>query len=89
LDGSAIGSRNLDGLGTAIVVGLDLELDRFLGSEAAETLRSDGGLVNEEIVAVVLGSDEAEALLAVKPLDGASAPVTTAVVVTAHFDRNL
>jgi hypothetical protein len=88
LDGSAVGSRNIDGLGTVVVVDLNLELYGFFGSEATETLRSDGGLVNEEIVATVVRSDEAETLLGIKPLDGAFAPLTTAVV-SAHFDWNL
>lgn len=44
--------------------------------------------MNEEIVATVVRSDEAETLLGVKPLDGAFAPLTTAVV-SAHSDRNV
>lgn len=75
LDGSAVGSGHLNGLGTAVVVVLDLELDGFVGGEASESLGSDGGLVDEEILAAVLGSDEAEPLLGVEPLDGAPQPI--------------
>ncbi|KAG6388442.1 hypothetical protein SASPL_149868 [Salvia splendens] len=40
-----------------------------LGTAVAEAAEFDRGLVNEEILAVVIGSDETETLLIVDPLD--------------------
>ncbi|KAG5565434.1 hypothetical protein RHGRI_001353 [Rhododendron griersonianum] len=65
LDGSAIGAGDVDGLGAAAVVLFDHELDGFALAEAAEALGLDRGLVDEEIVAAVVGGDEAESLLLV------------------------
>lgn len=46
----------------------DDELDGFALAEAAEALGLDRGLVDEEIVAAVVGGDEPESLLLVEPL---------------------
>ena len=48
----------------------DVELDALLLLEAAEAAARDGGVVNEHVLALVIGSNEAEALLAVEPLHG-------------------
>ncbi|CAN1753065.1 hypothetical protein LINPERHAP1_LOCUS5001, partial [Linum perenne] len=56
-------------LGAAVVGLLDDVLDLFVLSEAEEALGLDGGLVNEEILAAVVGGDEAVPLLVVEPLN--------------------
>src|SRR3954449_3783305 len=49
----------------------DVELDLLVLVEGLVALRLDRGVVNEDVVAAVLLSDEAETLLGVEPLDGA------------------
>ena len=48
----------------------DVELDALVLLQVAETLAADGGEVREEVGASIVGGDEAEALVAVEPLDG-------------------
>jgi len=52
----------------------DGELDLLALGEGAEALRLDGRLVDEEVLAAVLGGDEAEALGVIEPLHGAALP---------------
>src|SRR4051812_46357671 len=49
----------------------DVELDLLVLVEGLVAPRLDCRVVNEDVIAAVLLSDEAEALLGVEPLDGA------------------
>lgn len=53
-----------------------MELDRLALAEGPETLHSDRGLVDEQIVAAIVGDDEAEPLLVIEPLHGTAQPLT-------------
>ncbi|KAL2333804.1 hypothetical protein Fmac_015017 [Flemingia macrophylla] len=59
---------DVDGLGLVVVAGGDAELDAIALEEGPVAVGSDGGLVDEEILAAVVGLDEAEALAVVEPL---------------------
>src|SRR4051812_218219 len=48
-----------------------VELDALVLVEALVAGSGDGGVVDEHVLAAVIGSDEAEALLAVEPLHSA------------------
>ncbi|CAL9076120.1 unnamed protein product, partial [Musa acuminata var. zebrina] len=69
LDGSAVGCRDIDGLGAAVVALGNRELDVLPVGEGAETVGLDGGLVDEEVLAAAVRRDEAEPLRPVEPLD--------------------
>ena len=56
----------------ALLVTLELVGDLLAFVERAQTRTFDGGDVNEHIVAPVIGLDETEAFLAVKPLHDAT-----------------
>ena len=61
--------------------------DALLLLEAAEAAARDGGVVNEHVLALVIGSNEAEALLAVEPFDGAlSHAISLPVLLSRQFD---
>lgn len=68
LERGAVDASDVDGLGLVVVAGGDGELDAVALEEGAVAVGSDGGLVNEEILAAVVGLDEAEALAIVEPL---------------------
>ncbi|KAL5122575.1 hypothetical protein HKD37_02G003336 [Glycine soja] len=68
LERGAVDAGDVDGLGLVVVAGGDGELDAVALEEGAVAVGSDGGLVNEEILAAVVGLDEAEALAIVEPL---------------------
>ena len=71
----AVGAGDVERLGLVAVAG-DGELDAIAVEEGAEAaVRSDGGVVDEEVVAAVVGLDEAEALGVVEPLHHAAEPV--------------
>jgi hypothetical protein len=72
---AATGRGDVDGLRTPIAVGADLELDGVAVVEAAEAVGLEGGLVDEEIIASVVGGDEAEPLGGVEPLDAPLHPL--------------
>lgn len=69
MQGGSAGACDVDGLGFAVVGERDLELDGLALGEAAESVGFDGGLVDEEILAAVIGGDEAESLGVVEPPD--------------------
>lgn len=71
LEGRSVGTGDVDGLG-AVVLGDDKELDGLALVEGAKAFGFDGGLVDEQILAAVVGLDEAEALVVVEPTDGAT-----------------
>ena len=75
LDGSTIRTRDASSetLVGLIRLGLDVELDGLTLGERSESISLDGGLVNEDIGAIV-GSDEAKALDGVEELDSAGVP---------------
>src|SRR3954469_25723375 len=52
---------------------LDLVLELVVILQRLETRRLNGGEVHEEILAAVVGRDEAEALLVVEPFNGTCA----------------
>eukprot|EP00211_Chloroparvula_japonica_P017413 CAMPEP_0119120306 /NCGR_PEP_ID=MMETSP1310-20130426/1401_1 /TAXON_ID=464262 /ORGANISM="Genus nov. species nov., Strain RCC2339" /LENGTH=272 /DNA_ID=CAMNT_0007109777 /DNA_START=31 /DNA_END=849 /DNA_ORIENTATION=- len=62
LDELAAGAGHVDGLGAALVVGFDGELHLLAVRQAAEVFSMDRGLVDEEVVATLVGGDKAEAL---------------------------
>lgn len=68
LERGAVDASDVDGLGLVVVSGGDGELNAVALEEGAVAVGSDGGLVNEEILAAVVGLDEAEALAIVEPL---------------------
>ena len=49
----------------------DFEADALILVQRAEAAALDGGVVDEEVSAALVGGDETEALLSVEPLDGA------------------
>ncbi|CAL9154387.1 unnamed protein product, partial [Musa hybrid cultivar] len=69
LDGSAVGCRDIDSLGAAVVALGNGELDVLAVGEGAEAVGLDGGLVDEEVLAAAVRRDEAEPLRPVEPLD--------------------
>ena len=69
LDGRTTGAGHVESLGTAIITLLDGVLDRLTLVKAAEALRLDAGLVDEQLLAAIIRGDEAEALGGVEPLD--------------------
>lgn len=71
LEGRSVGTGDVDGL-CAVVLGDDKELDGLALVEGAKAFGFDGGLVDEQILAAVVGLDEAEALVVVEPTDGAT-----------------
>jgi hypothetical protein len=50
-------ATHLDGLGSAIISILDVELYRLALAQRAEALRDDGGLVNEEVLTTCRGGE--------------------------------
>lgn len=68
LERGAVDASDVDGLGLVVVSGGDGELNAVALEEGAVAVGSDGGLVDEEILAAVVGLDEAEALAIVEPL---------------------
>ncbi|GFZ18446.1 phosphoenolpyruvate carboxylase 4 [Actinidia rufa] len=63
-------ASDIDSFGKAKIVGIDDELDELDGlaiSEPAKALKLDQRLVDEEIFAAVVGSDESKALLLIEP----------------------
>ncbi|MFS8031415.1 hypothetical protein Hanom_Chr17g01545691 [Helianthus anomalus] len=71
LNRTFIRTGDVSSLGTAIRSGLNDELHRLTVAEAAETVGSNGRLVNEELFTAVFRRDETEAFGVVEPLDGA------------------
>lgn len=71
----AVGSGDIDGLGFVVVAGGDGELNAIAFEEGAETVGSDGRVVNEEVFSAVVGLDEAESFGVVEPLDDAGEPL--------------
>lgn len=65
----AVGARNVKSLGPSIVAVFHGKLDHFTLSQAPEALGMDTGLVDEEVLAFVVGGDEPEALATVEPLN--------------------
>src|SRR5688500_11339134 len=57
--------------GRALLPLHDVELHALALVERLEAPALDGGVVDEQVLASVLGRDEAEALVVVEPLDGA------------------
>src|SRR5512133_3321640 len=55
---------------------LHLELDPLPFLQAAEALRLDGGVMDEDVVPAAVLSDEAEALRVVEPLHGTTGHLT-------------
>src|SRR5947208_2817166 len=53
----------------ALGAGFGLVLDGFAVGEGAEALAFDHRMVNEDVLTVLFGRDESEALLVVEPLD--------------------
>jgi len=91
LNRTTIGPGDIDGLGAAVVAVLDVELDLLAVAEAAEAAGAllDPRVVNEQIVAAVVGGDEAEPLLVVEPLDGAAHLVAVALhLIVRHVFRD-
>src|SRR6478672_9369753 len=60
---------DVDGLG-ALVPGLRLVLDARALGQRAVALADDPGVVHEEVLAGLVGRDEAEALVVAEPLHG-------------------
>ena len=75
MEGVAVGGGDVDGLGLVVVAGGDGELDAIAVVEGAVAVGCDGGLVDEEILAAVVGLDEAEAFAVVEPLHHAREPL--------------
>src|SRR3954447_18766461 len=65
-----VGLLDVDGLG-ALVPGLLLVRHPGAFGEGAVALRRDSRVVDEQVAAALVGRDEAEALVVVKPLHGA------------------
>jgi hypothetical protein len=61
-------------LGAAIIALRNLVLNRFALGQRAEPLRVNIGLMDEDVIAAVVGRDEAEALGEVEELDDAALP---------------
>ena len=59
-----------DGFQTLLAL-LDLHTDALVFSQRTDARTLDGGDVDENVLAAIVGSDEAEALGGVEPLDGA------------------
>src|ERR1035438_6522167 len=57
------------GLGALLALG-HFEADALVLVQCTEAATLDGGVVDEEVSAALVGGDEAEALLGVEPLDG-------------------
>src|SRR3954453_17956608 len=71
--GSRTGSLqrlDADGFQTLLAL-LDLHADALVFSQRADARTLDSGDVDENVLAAIVGSDEAEALGGVEPLDGA------------------
>ena len=66
LERSRVDAGYVNGLGLVVVASGDSELDSIALEESAVAVGSDGGMVNEEILAAVVGL-EAEALAIFKP----------------------
>src|SRR4051812_18440082 len=60
---------DVDGL-RALVAGLGVVGDLRVLGQRLEAVGVDAGVVDEEVLATVVGRDEAEALVVVEPLDG-------------------
>src|SRR5690606_18805505 len=66
-----VDSDQSDVLGLRALLALhDFELHPLVLVQRAEAVHRDGGVVNEDVCVTAVLSDEAEALLAVEPLDG-------------------
>src|SRR3954453_13928318 len=65
---SALEERDVDGL-RALVARLGVIRDLRALGEGAEAVRVDAGVVHEEVLAPLVGRDEAEALVVVEPLN--------------------
>jgi hypothetical protein len=74
-ESAAAGRGDVDCLRTPVAVGADLELDGVAVVEAPEAVGLEGGLVDEEVIAAVVGGDEAEPLGGVEPLDAPLSPL--------------
>src|SRR3712207_4827670 len=66
---SCLERRDADGLG-ALVPGLRLELHARALCERTEAVALDRAVMDEEVLAALVGRDEPEALVVVEPLDG-------------------
>jgi len=71
LERSAVDAGDVNGLCFVVIAGGDSELYAIAFEESAIAVGSDGRLVDEEILAAVVGLDEAEALAIVEPLHNA------------------
>ncbi|THG00151.1 hypothetical protein TEA_019394 [Camellia sinensis var. sinensis] len=63
LNGSAVGAGDVDSFGAAIVARIYDELDGLAVAKDAKGVGFDGGLMDKEIFAAVVGGDETETLL--------------------------
>src|SRR4051812_6911965 len=66
-----LNGRNVDGLG-AFVAGLGVEGDLRALGERVVAVTDDAGVVDEEVLAGLVGSDEPEPLLVAEPLHGSA-----------------
>src|SRR5688500_2558441 len=73
-DGAGSGADLGDVLGGRALAAVDeVELHPLTLGQRTEAAAGDGGVVDEAVLAAVLGGDEAEALRVVEPLHGAGA----------------
>ncbi|TXG74322.1 hypothetical protein EZV62_002901 [Acer yangbiense] len=86
LNGVSVGSSHISSLG-ARPIRFDDELDLLAFSEAPETIGSDGGLVDEDVLTAVIWGDETETLLVREPLDLSSNSVS-AVTHVSLFEKS-
>lgn len=68
---------------------LHLELDSLALGQGAESLGVDGGLVNEHVVASVLGANKAEALGRIEKFDAAGDLETAGIDNSIDIDGHL
>ncbi|GAU47086.1 hypothetical protein TSUD_192120 [Trifolium subterraneum] len=66
---SAVRTGDIDGFGFVVIAGCDSEFDTIAFNESAESIGSDGRLMNEDIFGIVIGFDESEAFAVVEPLN--------------------
>jgi hypothetical protein len=69
LQRSAVRAGDIDGSGFVVITGCDGEFDEIAFNKSAESIGSDGRLMNEEIFGTVIGFDESEAFAVVEPLN--------------------
>lgn len=67
---TASGAGDVHSLGSSTLISVDVVLDLLTLTEAAEALSVNAALVNKDIIATIIRSNEAKALLGVEPLAG-------------------